>query len=582
MTQRTDIKDYLAAHGLRLGVRDGERVLEEESPREPGGWRLVARRVRTWAVALQIAVTLGLCPEPKAIPVVSDTNFSGAELAIPGHAKDIVKLTQYQLAAINDPARIVILKWCRQAGKDFTAALMAVLNGMETGQNWYIVSLTQRQALATAKKAQQHARAIEHVLPPITEGEWGYQVDGKAFTVTSYGVRLKNGAEIVALPGKDPDALAGLTGNVIFTEMALFPGGGVDHWRVVFPLASRGFRIWAISTPRGHDTKFAELCRNPQGKYSVHVVDIHAAIAGGLELTDETGKPITAEDLRQLYNDEQGWDREYLCHEGDDHEALIDWKYINDCTSAYEIATVNIKGGPATTRTEYTEQCDEQQTRFFSELRAKMTGRPVVGWDIAVTGDLSVIVYGEVLGDVVWLRGLIVMAGVDDFDYQEELVCRAMETGAAGVGDASGLGREACQRVEKRFPVRFAGLVLSTVSKSELFTQFRDCAQAARLRIPQGNDLIRYDIHALAKKGVGVAQRLQILTLRNSTFPRSHADVATALAMMVDAAQDEAGPTTWQAVGADPAAMLRAVHPAVQQFSPEALAQRAQGAGIMV
>ena len=43
---------------------------------------------------------------------------------------------------------------------------------------------------------------------------------------------------------------AGLTGNIIFTEFGLFPRGGQAHWRVIFPLATRGFMVIVISTPR--------------------------------------------------------------------------------------------------------------------------------------------------------------------------------------------------------------------------------------------------------------------------------------------------------------------------------------------
>jgi phage FluMu gp28-like protein len=542
---KAEIKRFLADNALRLGTdaEIGERCLEQHDPAR--GWQMVARRVRSWSTALTVAITLGLCPSPKASDGMRPAAEHGSDYVVEvrdGKKSEqvVIKLLDYQRRAIEDQHRIVILCWCRQAGKDFTTSLKAVIDAMETGEDWYIVSLTQRQALATAKKAQMHARAISGVLPKIVKEDHQYtdRKTGQAFTITQYGVRLKNGAQIIALPGKDPDALAGLTGNVIFTEMALFPNNGIDHWRVVFPLSTRGFKVWAISTPRGPETKFSELRRNAAGEYSVHNVTIHDAVAGGLELKDHTGKRIEIEQLEAIYADPQGWEREYMCVEGEDHEALIDWQWINTCGDAECVIDVQeIRGARDIPRDRLTDQFDEMHTTYFADIRARMKGRPALGWDIAVRGDLSVVAYGESLADVTYTRSLVIMDGVDDFDYQEEVVSRAMETGASGVGDATGLGMEACQRLEKRFGQhRFKGVNFGGGAKTELFMQFRDIMQRARLRIDAANDVVKYDIHAIAKEGVGIAQRLRILTLRNPLLKDSHGDIATALALMVDAA----------------------------------------------
>ncbi len=538
------IRTHLQSHALRYAKRSGG-VLEQHDPAT--GWAVVARLVPTLASALAVAITLGLCPPLSAAPAVSDANFATAPAGIETPQGGIIKLAEYQKRYIADKSRIKVACWARQTGKDFCTALEAILDAMETGQRWYIVSLTQRQALATAQKAQMHARAIEGVLPKITEEEIGYDRGGEAFRITMYGVRLKNGGEVIALPGKDPDVLAGLTGNVIFTEMALFPNNGVDHWRVVFPLTTRGFKLRAISTPRGPQTKFSELRRNAAGKYSVHNVTIVDAVAQGMELRDETGKPIAPADLEAIYADPEGWSREYMCCEGEDHQALIEWSDIANCEADYTIPVIEIKPGKNVRRTHLHELFDEFHTTLFAEIRAKMTGLPVLGDDIGVTGDLAVLAYGEKLGDVTWLRALVLMHGVDDFDYQEEIAMRAMDTGATGVGDKTGLGREMCQRLELKYgESRFKGLVFTATDKTALFVQLRDAAQGARLRIPRGLEIVRYDLHALARRGVGVAERLQVLTLRNPLLQRSHADIATAIAMMIDAGISGGKPFTFQ------------------------------------
>lgn len=518
-------------------MAEGRRVLQMLDG--GGKWISVAtaKSVRTWAAALVVATQMGLCPPVKqAAPEVTADSFATASNTLPtAEGEPEIRLADYQMDAILEDARICVLCWCRQAGKDFTASLKAVLDAIETGQSWYIVSLTQRQAMATAKKAQMHVKAILGALVGIgVSEEWVGNV-----RITSYGVKLPNGAEIVALPGRDPDALAGLTGNVIFTEMALFPDNGEKHWKVVFPLATRGYKVWCISTPRGPETKFSELRRNAQGMYAVHNVTIHDAVAGGMELRDEDGNATTPEDLRRLYNDEAGWSREYLCIEGDDHDALIPWTDINDCGETYEIPWIEISATPQSTIDDLTEQFDAPNETFFADVAEQFQGSPAVGWDIAVSGDFSVVVLGEKMANDLYLRAVVIMHGVEDFDYQEEVVTRAMETGAVGEGDASGLGREACQRIGKRFGEHAWGeIVFTTAVKTPLFTQLRSEMQARRLHYPANSDLIRYDLHALGKQGMGVGGKiLRVETNRNTLDRRSHCDIATAIALMTDAAQ---------------------------------------------
>lgn len=543
------IRRHLLAHGVRLAMERGRRVLQRAD--DTGSWLrvLTPQAVRTWPAALTVAVSLHLAPPLPAVADIGPESFAGCSKAIPtAPGEPEIKLGEWQYDAIMENARVTILCWARQTGKDFTASLKAVLDALDTGQNWYIVSLTQRQAMATAKKAQMHAKAITGVLGEMAETEsW---VNG--VKITSYGVRLPNGAEIVALPGKDPDALAGLTGNVIFTEMALFPNGGVEHWRVVFPLTTRGFKVWAISTPRGPDTKFSELRRNVQGLYAVHNCTIVDAARRGLDLRDDKGQPMDVETLRRLYNDEAGWSREYLCIEGDDHDPLIPWADIHGCATGRAPVIRWVNGRVGIPMAELVEQFDVDgaEAAFFRALRAELRGSPIVGYDVAVTGDLAVLAYGDQVGAVSELVALVIFTGVDDFEFQRRIVELAMDTGAVGEGDASGLGRETCQTLTKRYgEARFAGVVFTGPVKSELFTRQRSRMQSRQFAYGR-NDLVAYDFHALGKEGLGVQGKLlRVVTNRNSLERRSHADIATAATLMADAgAAASAGPVMGEAL----------------------------------
>ena len=124
-----------------------------------------------------------------------------------------------------------------------------------------------------------------------------------------------------------------------------------------------------------------------------------------------------------------------------------------------------------------------------------------------------------------------------------------MHAGFIGVGDASGLGRDSCQQLEKEFtPYRFRGLVFTGESKSALCVQLMQAFQSSKARLAKDDLETQYDLHSLAKKEVGVAKRLQVIANRNPMLKYSHCDIALAWGMMLDAAQAFLGSFSFQPV----------------------------------
>ena len=457
-----------------------------------------------------------------------DPDFADAPKEKLGTA--IVPLAKYQKEAIANKTRIKIYKWCRQSGKDFTASLEAVLDALTSHQKWFIVSLTERQSLATFDKAKMHCRAIGVALNDIqeVEEEHRYYSDSELrwCTVKSKTIILPGGGSVTALPGADPDAIAGLTGNVIFTEFALFPNNGRDHWRVIFPLTTRGFRLIVISTPRGTGTKFAELCRNVKGNYYVSVVDIHRAIADGMSLVDEEGKPITAEELEELYDDSSGWKREYLCQESDDLDALIAWRYLELAKADYEIVFKMISS------------IDDYNPNHEDVFKLLSPGSYFLGWDIARHHDLSVVWVNELVEDVFYLRVLICMHKMD-FPYMRQVVWQAMRQGMCGAGDATGMGMESMELTAQEFPGMFSEINFNT-SKGAIGSTLMTTFQDVRQRIPRKNSgIIAQDLHAIEQDKSG--GKLVLHETQNPLEKRSHCDIAYACGLSLFAAKDYDG-----------------------------------------
>lgn len=435
-----------------------------------------------------------------------------------------------------DDKRVQVVCWHRQKGKDFVTAAKAVRHAMETGQTWYIVSLTQRQADATYAKCKFWANAYKQFIREAqyaVDGEYDESLDDQ-FGFTAHELTLPNGGKVVSLPGRDPDTLAGLTGNVIFTEFGLFPEGGYKHWRVVFPLATRGFHVIAISTPRSMNTKFYELVSDPD-TYSVHTCDIYQSVKEGFKLTDQNGAPCSLEDFKRLYGDEAGWKREYECKFTGDLEALVTWAQLTEAArlgQGQPFDLLRVEGEAGWT------------PGWFSgfKLNAPVGGRLEIGWDVARHGHLSSLWINHARpGHPKHLRFLVLMHKAS-FDLQRSVVCEAMDypLGAVGCGDATGLGMDSNETLKGRYGDRWEGVDFGGKRKSDLAstlaTTFGDGGQT----LP-GFDAFKFiatDIYAVEKEehGAGDSKRLKLYERDNPLLTESHCDIAYSAALALRAA----------------------------------------------
>ena len=439
-----------------------------------------------------------------------------------------------------DESRVIVVNWHRQKGKDFTAAAKAVDHAIRTGQTWYIVSLTQRQADATFEKAKKVAAAFKAMLKLVGEVtysdvafvEYDKSID-ENFECTARTIHLPGGGRVVSLPGKNPDTLAGLTGNVIFTEFGLFPNGGYEHWRVVFPLSTRGFQVIVISTPRNKKTKFFELCSDPE-TYSYHFCDIHRSIAeDGFILRDNQGRPCTVEAFKKLYGDDAGWSREYECQFTGDMDALISWaQLLTSQTPDLVVRILRIDG----------EQASGWDEGFFGAAKDLGGERLEFGWDVARHRHFS-----SFWGNLSRRDGkkalsfLVLMTGVP-FGMQRHIIAAGMDCrgGNVGCGDATGLGMDSNETMVAKYRDRWEAVTFNTKTKSELGsigrTSFQDGTQLLPKFTRSGEDpaleaeckFIATDLYSIQCQPTGDAadKRLLLSETENELEPNSHCDIA--------------------------------------------------------
>ena len=448
--------------------------------------------------------------------------------------ESVITLAPCQRRLFADTSRVIVVNWHRQRGKDFCAAAKAVDHAMRTGQDWYIVSITQRQADATFDKARQVAKAFCQTAKAVAAltmesrdyAEYDREID-QEFRCTARTLHLPGGGSVTALPGRDPDTLAGLTGNVIFTEFGLFPKGGYDHWRVVFPLSTRGYQVIVISTPRGKNTKFYELFSQPE-TYSIHFQDIIKSVAEDLILRDNNGNPTDVETFKRLYNDASGWQREYMCEFTGDQEALVKWSQLAAAAMSaedlpFELLRINDDNG--------------WNAGFWNDLRTE-AGRPEAGWDVARHADLAVFWVNVRHSDKFRHLRKLVICQRTSFALQRTIIRSLMDAcpNAVGCGDSTGLGMDSNETLAGLYGSRWQPVTFTQKSKREmgsgLMTAFDDGSQGIP-SIDGANKFIATDIYAVQKEGG--KDTLKLYETPNPLEENSHCDIAWASALAIRA-----------------------------------------------
>lgn len=384
----------------------------------------------------------------------------------------VITFMPYQRAWFQDQARFKIGMFARQTGKTFTTGneivddcVQAEIEGRKA--RWVILSRGERQAKEvmdeTIKPSTKAFYTIHNVLksgPQFTEDTFK---DSSGVSYRSLEVEFPGGSRITALPA-NADTARGFSANVFLDEFA-FHDNSRKIWAALFPVVSkRGLRLRITSTPNGKANKFYELWTAKDTTWSRHKVDIHQAVAMGLD------RDIA--ELRAGLNDEEIWRQEYELEFLDEASAWLPYDLITSC-----------------------EHPDAGKPGLYTN------GPCFVGVDIAARKDLFVIAVLELVGDVLWCRELIVEKGIS-FAEQDRLL--------AGVFnryqvlrcsmDQTGMGEKPVEDAKRNHgQYRVEGVQFNQATKLNMATIAKEGFEDRRVRIPQGDTELRGDLHSLMR-----------------------------------------------------------------------------------
>lgn len=373
-------------------------------------------------------------------------------------------LFPYQQRWLSDNSRFKVGMFARQTGKTFTTTLEIVLDCLQAEAagkrtRWVILSRGERQAReAMEEGVKRHLQAMNAA---FKYAEMDYLDD---LQVKQLEVTLPGGSRITALPA-NPDTARGFSANVFLDEFA-FHADSRKIWAALFPVISAGWKLRVVSTPNGKGNKFYELMTDQAdgNPWSRHFVDIYQAVADGL--------PRDIDGLRRGLKDPDLWEQEFELKWLDEASAWLDYDLINSVE--HELA-----GNPANF---------ERKSTF-------------IGNDIARRNDLWVAWVWERVGDVLWTREIRTLRR-KSFREQDmvldELAQRYNPTRICM--DQTGMGEKPVEDAKRRYgDMRVEGVLFNTDNKLHMANLAKQAFEDRKVRIPQGDQLLRSDLHSLRK-----------------------------------------------------------------------------------
>ena len=407
-----------------------------------------------------------------------------------------VPIYDYQQAWFKDRARFKIGLWSRQVGKTFTTTLEIVddiymARAQGRASPWLILSRGDRQAREAMRAGiQTHAKAYGMVLKEI---EYDLEIDGQKYRANEWDA---GGGNIVTALPANPDTARGYSRNVFLDEFAIHKSSR-EIWGALFPVITKGWKIRITSTPKGKSGKFYELMTSDGGQWSKHTVDIHRAVADGF--------PVDPDELRAGLADEDLWRQEYLCEWLDEASAWLPYDLITHCESPHAGSPEGYAG----------RQC-------------------FVGNDIGRRRHLWVAWAAEIVGDVAWTREIKTLSH-KTFLEQDRTLDGIMERyrPVRLAMDQSGMGEKPVEDAQRRYGRNTVeGVIFSAAAKLHMATCLKERFEDRKIRIPQGDDVLRADLHSV-QKVVGPTGQVRLLADETDD---GHADRFWAAALMAAAA----------------------------------------------
>jgi phage FluMu gp28-like protein len=421
-------------------------------------------------------------------------------------------LLEYQFLNFHDQERFKISLMSRQSGKDFTSEGEASADCLaRPGTEWMVAAPSERQALDSLDQGKTWAEAFDLVVDDYQEKREG----GSETLLKSAEILYSNGSRVRAVPGR-PDTVRGRSANLLLTEFDFFDDPA-STWRAILPSITNPLKggekkVRLITTPNGSGGAAHKIWGKDaigKTKWSKHLVTIYHAVLMGL--------PVDIEQLKEMFDDPDGWAQEFECKFLDGSNVLLPYELIKQCesmnaTEAWSLAD-GLAGGATYCGVDFGRQND-----------------PTVCWTVQRVGKILVTREVLVLRQVsspdqeAILRSRLQAADRTCYDY----------TGPGiGLGDYLVADRSIGQwKPEAHLMGKLELCTFTSAFKRLIFPRLRRAFEQQEIFIPISKE-VREDLHAMMQTFNGNEY--------NYWSPRTregHSDRCTAAALAIRAAGD--------------------------------------------
>lgn len=418
----------------------------------------------------------------------------------------VIQLRPYQQRWIDDDARFKLGVKSARIGFSFATAIEAILDCLaKPNTSWTVLSASKAQSIEfvdVAGKIIQTMGAVAQEFHEPFSDELG------ATDILVQRIQFPNNSRLLALPA-NPRTARGYPGNAILDEF----GHHEDSFAIFAAIARQvalGHKLRALSTPNGENGKFYDLAKdlgltdgvapaaNPvrKGPWSGHWVDLHMAIAEGC--------PVSVEEMRELFKDDEMFSQEFLC--------------------------VFLKATGAWLPIELIAMAEDDGASVEWPSGYVPAGPLYGGVDIARDRDQTVMWLDEYIGDVAWTRMVLSLHampffGIDGRPGQAEILAPWIDMCTRVAMDATGMGVGLFDHFNALFRgkvmgINFAGTNDKGVKiKTDMAVRMKQRFEKRLDRIPR-DPQVRQELMAIKREVSGSAVKFDA--------PRIEVDTAVA------------------------------------------------------
>jgi phage FluMu gp28-like protein len=359
-------------------------------------------------------------------------------------------------------------------------------------------------------------------------------------------IKFDNGSRIIAFSA-NPNAMLVYGGDVGLDEFSRHQRAA-ELYAIAQARITWGYDLGIWSSHKGTDSEFytkIQQARAGRGGWSYHKTTIEDAVRQGLveKINATRGTNFTREqfiaDCRNRAGDESVYQETYMCNPQGGTAPIVPWSQLELCMQDAVTERVHLEHKQLVEAFgEFSEAGQESRGRkiadFLNQGFPKLfatPGRHTLGYDVAASGegDLAAIYVDRVVAGSSHLHGLLTFR-TEDWDFHKRATRHFMDrvAGVTGAGDETGLGRQICWELAKKYQGRFDPVNFST-EKHDMGFALMNRLSVAEKKFPRPWQDVAADYFALRKTWTGSKWIFTAGT--NNHNAASHCDIAWAGAL---------------------------------------------------